>query len=111
MGRRYPRTNNGASQFVRNGSKIFTLTYLGFARHFWVMSAMKRIRTEMFAITQADMAEIAGASQAVVSRWERADGRAWPDLQHIRAIRAEALRRGLAWDWSWLEHDEMADVQ
>lgn len=50
----------------------------------------------MFQVTQSEMAEIAGTSQATISRWEA--GATNPSLRHLRRIRAEALRRRLKWD-------------
>lgn len=64
------------------------------------MNAIRFIRCEVFRATQAEMAAIAGTQQATWSRWESDQLR--PSLEHARRIRAEALRRGLAWDDSWL---------
>ncbi|MBW7968139.1 helix-turn-helix transcriptional regulator [Bradyrhizobium sp. BR 10289] len=57
---------------------------------------MKHIRSAIFRITQIEMAEIAGVEQPTVSRWEK--GTHEPSLTNLERIRAEAVRRGLAWD-------------
>lgn len=59
------------------------------------MLPIARIRKELFGISQAEMARIAGTTQPTISRWE--DGELQPDLHELTLIRAEALRRGLAW--------------
>lgn len=63
------------------------------------MSALLRIRTEIFAATQAEMAAIAGVRQATWSRWEA--GLAEPSRDDMKAIRDEAVRRALPWDDAW----------
>jgi transcriptional regulator with XRE-family HTH domain len=60
------------------------------------MNAMRRIRCEVFRITQQQMAAIAGVEQATVSRWET--GVNEPSLRHLKRIRTEARRRKLQWD-------------
>ena len=45
------------------------------------------------------MADVARVSQATWSRWEH--GVSAPSLPHLDNIRAEALRRKLAWDDRW----------
>ncbi|MFG1462301.1 helix-turn-helix transcriptional regulator [Xanthobacter sp. DSM 24535] len=57
------------------------------------MSALLHIRTELFKISQAEMARIAETTQATVSRWE--NGRSSPDLTHLERIRAAAQERGV----------------
>lgn len=63
------------------------------------MNLMRRIRKNVFGITQAEMARIAGVAQAQVSRWEH--GLREPRLAELRRIRAAAIKRGLAWDDRW----------
>lgn len=63
------------------------------------MNPMLHIRTVVFGVTQAQMAEIAGAGQAAVSRWEN-DATA-PTRTQLERIRSEAMARGLDWDDSW----------
>jgi transcriptional regulator with XRE-family HTH domain len=58
------------------------------------MNAVAHIRQNVFGVTQAKFAEIAGVEQPTVSRWER--GIDHPSLSHLRLIRAEARRRKLA---------------
>ena len=60
------------------------------------MNTIRKIRCQIFRITQEEMAAIAGVEQATISRWEA--GANDPSLRHLRRIRAEALRRGLKWD-------------
>lgn len=59
------------------------------------MCTLKLIRTKVFKVTQAEMAEIAGVTQATVSRWENGVS---PSLEDVRAIRRAAMDRALPWD-------------
>jgi len=63
------------------------------------MSALRRIRQEIFGINQAEMASIADVSQGTVSKWE--SGLANPSLDEMARIRAVAAERQIAWDDSW----------
>lgn len=63
------------------------------------MKTVLHIRKSVLGITQGEMAKIASTRQATVSRWET--GELLPDIGHMRAIRNEVARRGLAWDDSW----------
>jgi transcriptional regulator with XRE-family HTH domain len=60
------------------------------------MSVFKRIRVDLFHLQQAELAAIAGVSQATVSRWET--GELTPGYEELRRIREEAVRRGIDWD-------------
>lgn len=60
------------------------------------MNPTRRIRTQIFKVTQEELASIAKVEQPTVSRWEKGIGE--PSLRHIKRIRAEAKRRGLRWD-------------
>lgn len=62
------------------------------------MTAIKRIR-ERLGLNQADFAELAGVTQATVSRWED-DMK--PTLAKIDHLRNEAKKRGLPWQDSWV---------
>jgi len=62
------------------------------------MSAIRHIRKNVFAVTQAEFAAIAGVTQATVSRWENGIA---PSLSEMQAIRAAASERGINWDDSW----------
>jgi len=53
------------------------------------MSTIRHIRIEVLGVTQKRLAEIAGASQPTVCRWEA--GTDHPDLNHLRRI-ADAVR-------------------
>lgn len=57
---------------------------------------LKHIRKQVLKVTQRRLAEIAGVSQATVSRWE--DGELSPDLTEMAAIRSEAINLGRDWD-------------
>jgi transcriptional regulator with XRE-family HTH domain len=57
------------------------------------------IRKKVFGVTQAEMALIAGVSQATISRWE--EGRQSPDHDALARIRSRATKRGIPWDDRW----------
>jgi len=59
------------------------------------MNALKNIRKNVFAVTQAEFATVAGVTQATVSRWENGVA---PSLDDMRAIRTAAEERGVVWD-------------
>lgn len=63
------------------------------------MNPMLHVRTVVFKATQAEMAQITGAGQATVSRWEN-EGPG-PTRTQLERIRSEALRRGFVWDDRW----------
>ena len=67
------------------------------------MRALRRIRQEVFELTLAQMAEIAGVSQATLSKWE--NGIHPADFEAVARIRDEATCRGLTWDDAWLFED------
>jgi transcriptional regulator with XRE-family HTH domain len=48
------------------------------------MNPLKRLRTEVLGINQAAMAEVAGVTQATVSRWENGEGE--PSLSELLRI-------------------------
>jgi predicted transcriptional regulator len=62
----------------------------------YYMSAIHRIRTEVFRVSQGEMARIAGVTQPTVSRWEA--GASSPTLQEVERIRAAAKQRRLRWN-------------
>lgn len=64
------------------------------------MNPLLHIRRDIFSLTQAEMADMAGVRQATVSRWER--GLMSPTLKRLSRIRREAQRRKLPWDDNWL---------
>lgn len=64
------------------------------------MHVVTHIRKNVLGINQSAFAAIAGVTQATVSRWE--SGELSPDLAQLSAVRAEVLKRDLAWDDSWL---------
>lgn len=63
------------------------------------MNPMPIIRKDILNVSQADLAEIAGTSQATVSRWEK--GELQPDRAQLAKIRQAAMGRGLVWDDTW----------
>jgi transcriptional regulator with XRE-family HTH domain len=65
------------------------------------MNPMLHIRKNVFAITQVEMAEIAGTTQGSVSKWENGSYRIVPDRNEMERIRAEAACRSLEWDDRW----------
>jgi transcriptional regulator with XRE-family HTH domain len=75
---------------------LLNTIWCGYARG---MNSLLRIRTEVFRVSQAAMADIAGVDQCTWSRWER--GLRDPSLVQLKAIRDEARRRRLRWNDSW----------
>lgn len=63
------------------------------------MQPLLFIRKTVFGLTQQEMAEVAGARQATISRWER--GELEPDRDQMGRIRDEAARRGIEWKDEW----------
>lgn len=59
------------------------------------MNALKHIRKNVFAVTQAEFAVVAGVTQATVSRWENGVA---PSLEEMQAIRSAASDRGIDWN-------------
>lgn len=63
------------------------------------MKPIEHIRRAVFKITQAEFGQIAGTTQASVSRWET--GEQEPSQSELKRIRAAAMGRGLDWDDCW----------
>jgi Predicted transcriptional regulator with C-terminal CBS domains len=63
------------------------------------MNAVTHIRKNILGATQGEIAAIVGVGQTTVSRWER--GELSPDLDQMRRLRSELLRRGVEWDDAW----------
>lgn len=63
------------------------------------MQPLKHIRTKIFQASQAEFAQITGAAQPTVSRWER--GELEPSREEMSRIRAAAEQRGLPWNDLW----------
>lgn len=75
---------------------------LAFVMHismFMGMNPMPLIRKTILDISQAELAAIAGTTQATVSRWEK--GELQPDRTQLARIREAAMSRGVAWDDAW----------
>lgn len=60
------------------------------------MQPITHIRKNVFGLTQAAFAEVAGTTQATVSRWE--NGEFEPNRDDLERIRSAARERQLAWD-------------
>lgn len=71
------------------------------------MNTIRRIRCEVFQVSQAAFAEIAGVKQATVSRWEH--DLMEPTLAPLGRIRAAAIAQGLPWDDRWFFEAPEAD--
>lgn len=63
------------------------------------MSAIAHIRKQVLGISQAALAEIAGVTQATVSRWEK--GELVPDLNALSRVRTAAREKDPAFDERW----------
>jgi DNA-binding transcriptional regulator YiaG len=63
------------------------------------MQPIEHIRKVIFDLSQVAFGEIAGTTQASVSRWESGDQQ--PGLDEMTRIRAAARERGIAWDDLW----------
>lgn len=62
------------------------------------MNAIRHIRKNVFQVSQADFAALAGVTQGSVSRWENGVA---PSLAEMQAIREAATKRKIAWDDAW----------
>lgn len=60
------------------------------------MTPLEHIRKNLFDVSQSAFGEIAGTTQATVSRWEKQELE--PGRAEMANIRSEAIRRGIAWD-------------
>ena len=60
------------------------------------MKPIEHIRKSLFEVSQTTFAEIAGTTQASVSRWEQ--GIQEPSQSEMERIRSEAVLRGIDWD-------------
>lgn len=60
------------------------------------ISPIKNIRKNLFKVTQADFASIAGVVQSSVARWEKGEGS--PSLIEMQAIRQAAADHKIEWD-------------
>lgn len=66
------------------------------------MNAVRYIRTKVFNVKQAPFAEIAGVSQATVSRWEGDEQTgSQPNRDEMERIRNAAFNRNLPWSDAW----------
>lgn len=62
------------------------------------MNTLRHIRKQVFKLTQSEFSELAGVTQATISRWENGVA---PSLEEMKAIRAAASARKIRWDDSW----------
>jgi transcriptional regulator with XRE-family HTH domain len=53
----------------------------------------------VFRLTQRKFAELAGSTQATVSRWEK--GELSPTADHLSRIRDAAISKGIEWNDLW----------
>jgi predicted transcriptional regulator len=60
------------------------------------MTPLENIRKNLFRVSQSAFGEIAGTTQASVSRWE--NGELEPGHTEMARIRSEAAERGIEWD-------------
>lgn len=60
------------------------------------MTPIEHIRRNVFRVSQELFGDIAGVSQATVSRWE--SGQWEPNRDELERIRREALARDVEWD-------------
>ena len=63
------------------------------------MNPMPTIRKSILNVSQAELAAIAGTTQATISRWE--SGELHPDRSQMARIREAAMQRGRPWDDTW----------
>lgn len=63
------------------------------------MSALRFIRKDVLALSQAELAAVAEVSQGTVSKWEA--GELTPSLEEMSRIRGVAIASGIAWDDRW----------
>lgn len=63
------------------------------------MGPIEHIRKTILEISQAALGDIAGVTQATVSRWE--NGELEPGREEMARIRESARARGIAWDDRW----------
>lgn len=73
------------------------------------MNALRHIRKTVLELSQAEIAALVGVSQGTVSKWE--NGELSPSLEEISALRAEAHKRGLAWDDRWFFESPSPDLK
>lgn len=71
------------------------------------MSNVRHIRQSIFGLTQREFAEVAGVTQASVSRWENGTAPSHPEMQ---AIRDAAIGRGIPWDDRWFFETPAVEV-
>jgi transcriptional regulator with XRE-family HTH domain len=64
-----------------------------------LMKPIEHIRKSIFDVSQTAFGEIAGTTQASVSRWEQ--GIQEPSQSEMERIRSEAALRGIEWDDRW----------
>lgn len=63
------------------------------------MHTVEHIRKDVFGLSQAAFAELAGVSQATVSRWET--GEFEPNRDDLQRIREAAISAGKDWQDRW----------
>lgn len=64
-----------------------------------VMKPITHIRKNVLGLSQKALGDVAGVSQATVSRWEH--GTLEPNRDEMDLIRSKAIEQGKAWDDRW----------
>ena len=73
-----------------------------------LMRPIEHIRRSTFKVSQTAFGEIAGTTQASVSRWEQ--GTQEPSQREMERIRNEAVFLGLEWDDRWFFETPTTEV-
>lgn len=63
------------------------------------MNPILHVRKVKLAMSQAELAAVAGVSQGTVSKWESGSGS--PSRDELARIREEAISKGIDWDDRW----------
>ena len=84
---------------IKYARAYFWLTLLCARAYYAPMKPIEHIRKHLFDVSQTAFGEIAGTTQASVSRWEQ--GSQEPSQSEMERIRNEAVLRGIVWDDRW----------
>lgn len=60
---------------------------------------IQHIRTTVFGLSQRQFAQLVGASQPTVHRWET--GELSPNIEHLARIREAAKKQRIPWKDAW----------
>lgn len=92
----HPKRRKNVPRLRRIRARINYLTKLYVLAYYTFMRPIEHIRKQVFGVSQAVFGEIAGTTQASVSRWE--SGELEPGRDEMARIRAEAQIRKLPLD-------------